>query len=85
MEAHAVAFTPQGRLILVRLRYARGWRILGGGRRAGETPVEAALRELREEIGMTAHGGAELACEVEESARRKRDLASLVIVRDVEY
>lgn len=83
--AHAVAFTPKGRLILVKLRYARGWRLPGGGRSPGEEPVEAALRELREEIGMTGHGAAALACEIEDSARGKRDLASLVVVRDVEY
>ena len=83
--AHAVAFTPQGRLIFVKLRYARGWRLPGGGRGPDEEPVDAALRELREEIGMIGHGAARLACEVEDSACRNSDLASLVIVRDVEY
>lgn len=83
--AHAVALTPERRLILVKLRYARGWRLPGGGRDAGEPAIEAALRELREEIGMTAHGNVALACELEESTDFKRDLASLVIVRDVEY
>jgi 8-oxo-dGTP pyrophosphatase MutT (NUDIX family) len=53
---HAVALTPERHIILVRLRYAAGWRLPGGGRREHEDPVEAVLRELREEIGMTAHG-----------------------------
>jgi 8-oxo-dGTP pyrophosphatase MutT (NUDIX family) len=83
--AHAIALTPHGRLVLVRLWYAPGWRLPGGGRAPDEPPVEAALRELREEIGMTAHGSAELTREVEESIDFKRDLASIVIVRDVEY
>ena len=83
--AHAVALTPHGRLILVKLRYAQGWRLPGGGRDAAEDPAEAALRELREEIGMTAHGSVRLACEREEATDHKRDLASLLIVRDVEY
>ena len=83
--AHAVALTKEGRLVLVRLRYAPGWRLPGGGRSEGEAATDAALRELREEVGMTAHGAVQLACELEESTDFKRDLASLVIVRDVEY
>ena len=43
------------------------------------------LRELREEIGMTSHGDVRLACELEEATDFKRDLASLLIVRDVLY
>ena len=83
--AHAVALTPEGRLILVKLRYAPGWRVPGGGRHEQEPAIDAALRELREEIGMTAHGPVQLACELEESVDFRRDTASVVIVRDVEY
>ena len=83
--AHAIALTPANRIILVKLRYAPGWRVPGGGRPAREDPVEAALRELREEIGMTAHGEARRAREFEESHDFKRDTASLVVVRGVEY
>ncbi len=83
--AHAIALTPEGRIILVRLRYAPGWRVPGGGRRADEVPMDAALRELREEIGMTSHGEVKFACDFEESIDFKRDTASLVVVRDVRY
>lgn len=83
--AHAIALTPENRLVLVRLWYAPGWRLPGGGRSAEEPAVDAALRELREEIGMTSNGDANLACELEESIDFKRDLASVVVVRDVEY
>jgi 8-oxo-dGTP pyrophosphatase MutT (NUDIX family) len=83
--AHAVALTPAGRLVLVKLRYAPGWRLPGGGRSEDEDPRDAAVRELREEIGMTAHGSVQLACELKESVDFKRDTASVVIVRDVEY
>lgn len=83
--AHAVALTPEGRVILVRLRYAPGWRLPGGDRAAGEPAVEAALRELREEIGMTANGEAKAALDFEEPVHFKRDTASLVVVRDVRY
>ena len=53
---HAVALTPERRIVLVRLRYAPGWRLPGGGLDAGEDLERAALRELREEIGMITHG-----------------------------
>jgi 8-oxo-dGTP pyrophosphatase MutT (NUDIX family) len=55
--AHAVAVGASGGIVLVRLRYARGWRLPGGGRRRGEPAQAAALRELREEIGMRGHSG----------------------------
>jgi ADP-ribose pyrophosphatase YjhB (NUDIX family) len=83
--AHALAFTPEGRIVLVKLRYAPGWRLPGGGRAPDENPAEAVLRELREEIGMTAHGRVRLACELEEETDFKRDHASLLIVEDVRY
>jgi 8-oxo-dGTP pyrophosphatase MutT (NUDIX family) len=52
----SVPLTPDGRVVLVRLTYARGWHLPGGGVARGEDPQAAALRELREEIGMTGHG-----------------------------
>jgi 8-oxo-dGTP pyrophosphatase MutT (NUDIX family) len=73
---HAVALTPDRRIVLVRLRYARGWRLPGGGREEGEDATEAMLRELREEIGMTAYA----------AIRRERVGGDqLLIVEDVRY
>lgn len=83
--AQALALTPEGKLILVKLRYAPGWRLPGGGRSADEPPIEAALRELREEIGMTDYGEVRSARDFEVSINFKRDTASLVVVRDVLY
>ncbi len=83
--AHAVALTPAGRIVLVKLRYADGWRLPGGGRGATEKPEDAVLRELREEIGMTDYGDVQRVCDLEEATDFKRDLASLLIVRDVQY
>jgi 8-oxo-dGTP pyrophosphatase MutT (NUDIX family) len=83
--AHALAFTPERKIVLVKLRYAPGWRLPGGGRSENEDPRDAVLRELREEIGMTSHGAVRLACDLEECTDFKRDLASLLIVEDVRY
>lgn len=43
------------------------------------------MRELREEIGMTAHGRVRLACELEHEVDYKTDLTALLIVEDVRY
>ena len=71
--------------MLVKLRYARGWRFPGGGRHRSETPEQAGLRELREEIGLTSHGRVRVACELEESFAFRHNVASLLIVEDVAY
>ena len=83
--AHALALTPERRLVLVKLRYVPGWRVPGGGRERNESPEEAAVRELEEEIGMTGHGRVRFACELEESVHFKHDLSALLIVEDVRY
>ena len=83
--AHALALTPDRLIILVKLRYAPGWRLPGGGMRESEDPREAVLRELREEIGMIAHGRVRVGAELEQRPYFKRDLASIMVVEDVRY
>ena len=83
--AHAIALTRKRKLVLVKLRYAHGWRLPGGGRKPNEYAQAAVIRELREEIGMIAYGRVRLACELEESVDFKRDLATILIVEDVRY
>lgn len=83
--AHALALTPERKIVLVKLRYAPGWRLPGGGRRPNEPADQAVVRELREEIGMSAHGAVRFARELDEQADFKRDLASLLVVEDVRY
>ena len=83
--AHALALTSDGKAILVKLRYAPGWRLPGGGRGEDEDPRDAVLRELHEEIGMINHGAVRLAAELDEDTDFKQDLAFLFIVEDVAY
>jgi 8-oxo-dGTP pyrophosphatase MutT (NUDIX family) len=83
--AHAFALTHGRKLILVKLRYARGWRLPGGGREAGEDAAAAALRELREEIGMVSHGKVSVAAELEQRPDGRRDFVSLIVVEEVRY
>lgn len=72
--AHAVALTPERRIVLVKLRYAPGWRLPGGGRGPQESLEVAALRELREEIGMRTYG-----------AVAQSTVPGILIVREVRY
>lgn len=83
--AHALALTPERKIVLVKLRYARGWRAPGGGRKTSEDPVGAVLRELREEIGMFDHGRVRFLCEDHEKINFKRDSSTLHVVGDVRY
>lgn len=85
LGAHAYALSPEGKLILVKLRYAKGWRLPGGGCKPSEPPSESALRELREEIGMTSHGAVRLVRQFKQKVHGKQDLATLFIVEGICY
>lgn len=82
---HAVPLTPGGAVVLVRLTYARGWRLPGGGRKRGESEREGMLRELREEIGLTGHGLIERIDEFLAPPRPAGDRSALFLVRGVAY
>lgn len=74
---HAIAVTLRGTIVLVRLTYVDGWRLPGGGRKRGEDALDGTLRELREEIGLSAFASAE---------RLEDSLGSaLFLIRGVEY
>lgn len=77
---HAVPLTEEGKVVLVRLTYAPGWRVPGGGRKRGEAPEQAMLRELREEIGLLSHGAVEGLEDV-----RPGDPSAFFLVRNVVY
>jgi 8-oxo-dGTP diphosphatase len=46
-----------GRILLVKPTYKPGWEIPGGMVEANESPVQACLREAREEIGLEVNLG----------------------------
>jgi 8-oxo-dGTP pyrophosphatase MutT (NUDIX family) len=77
---HAVPLTAQGKVVLIRLTYAPGWRVPGGGRKRGEAPEQAMLRELREEIGLLSYGKIEGLDVI-----RPGDPSAFFLVSDVVY
>jgi 8-oxo-dGTP diphosphatase len=53
LGAAAALLDGRGRVLLVKLSYGRlNWELPGGGGEVGESVVEAALREVREETGL---------------------------------
>lgn len=48
----AIVEDAQGRVLLVRHSYSRGWNLPGGGVARSEPPAAAILRELKEEVGL---------------------------------
>lgn len=82
---HAVPLTGQGKVVLVLLTYAPGWRLPGGGRKRGEAPEAAILRELREEIGLVSHGSIDRLEDMEPDSALPGDHSAFFLVRDVVY
>lgn len=57
-----IVFDEEGRVVLVRLTYGSpSWKLPGGGVKHSETFREAALREAREEIGVSLTPSSEVA------------------------
>ena len=82
---HAVPLTPGGKVVLVRLTYAPGWRVPGGGLKRGEAPEPAMLRELREEIGLLSHGAIEPVEDGRDASGEPVHPSAYFVVRDVVY
>lgn len=70
------------RILLVRHTYTSGWHVPGGAVDVGETTREAALRECREETGVTVAGQPEFLGLYFNRGQMQRDHVAVWIVRD---
>jgi 8-oxo-dGTP pyrophosphatase MutT (NUDIX family) len=82
---HGVPLTEEGKVVLVRLTYAPGWRIPGGGRNRGEEPEQAMLRELREEIGLISHTSIDRLEDGRPASAETAERATFFLIKDVVY
>ncbi len=82
---HGIPLTPNGKVVLVTLSYAKGWRLPGGGQKTSEESRDAMLRELREEIGLTAYASMELVSGFTHRPDFRHGEGSLFVVRGVRY
>ena len=82
---HGIPLTPSGQIVLVKLSYAAGWRLPGGGKKPEEDEVAALIRELREEIGMVDHESLEPVCGFQHRPDYRQGIATLFVVRGVRY
>ena len=56
--ATGLVFTaPEERILLVKPTYNDVWHLPGGGVEPGESPAAAAVREVREELGLDVEAG----------------------------
>lgn len=85
MGVRAIPVTPKGEVVLVRHTYLDGWYLPGGGRAMHEPPADAALRELREEIGLIAHDEVRHLGELTATPNFRRDTTSLFVVTGVTF
>ena len=60
LGVRAVVEDEQGKILLVRHSYVKGWYFPGGGVEAGQTLLQALARELHEEVNIGNMGPVEL-------------------------
>ena len=82
---HGIPITANGNVVLVKLSYARGWRLPGGGLRRDEDSRSALIRELREEIGLIGFETVTLVTGFEHRPDHRRGTGTLFLVTGVRY
>ena len=81
LGVRALVIDGEGRIFLVKHSYVSGWHLPGGGVEAGETLVEAAARELREEGNIELTAPPRLHGIFFNSRASRRDHVALFVVR----
>lgn len=67
----------KGEVLLVRHTYVEGWYLPGGGVETGQTMVETAIKEVREEVGLEIISEPKLLGMYKNNSASKRDHVAL--------
>jgi ADP-ribose pyrophosphatase YjhB (NUDIX family) len=82
LGVRTIVLDQRERVFLIRHTYARGWHFPGGGVEPGETALEAARRELREEAEIELLGQPNLHGLFFTRGASRRDHIVVYLVRD---
>jgi len=55
LAAGVLIFNEEGQILLIKHRWRRAWEYPAGAADGAESPLEAAKRETREEVGLSPH------------------------------
>ena len=81
LGVRALVIDGEGRIFLVKHSYVSGWHLPGGGVEAGETLIEAAARELREEGNIEVTAPPQLHGMFFNDRASRRDHVAVFVVR----
>ena len=82
LGARVAVFDAQRRVLLIKASYVPGWNLPGGGVDPGETLMQAAIRELREEAAVEAIGPLQLHGMFSNEKSFRGDHVAMFVCRD---
>jgi 8-oxo-dGTP diphosphatase len=83
MSAGMLLFDKKGRLLIVQPRYKKTWEIPGGTVEANESPRQAAIREVEEELGLSCEPTRLLAVDFSDENKSRTESMNFIFLGSV--